>query len=202
LAIFSISKPFDFEEEYAVDGNYWELKDQDNLFGIHKRIYLLDHKGLTAMVYSDRAVCSSNDHSQAIPLTTKAIELDPKFAEPHVLRGLQYGLIERYAEALSDLTKAIELNPKSANGYGSRGLVHRSMHEYAEAVADYSKSIELNPIYASAYYGRGMANARIGNKEEARKDLQKAMELDPSKKEQVMAASKRYSLDLFPLPEN
>jgi tetratricopeptide (TPR) repeat protein len=170
LTLLSISWPFIFQEEYAADGNYWELIDKNNLFGIHRRIYILDKKGLVALIYSDRGVAIS-DPSQAILFTTKAIELDPKLAAPHGVRALSYATMGKSTEALADLTKAIELNPKSAGAYAIRGLLYHNLHRYTESREDYSKAIELNPIYVKAYYGRGIANANLDNIEEAKKDL-------------------------------
>jgi hypothetical protein len=41
-----VSKPFIIKKEFAKVGNYWELKDEDNPLGIHRRIQIFDRNGI------------------------------------------------------------------------------------------------------------------------------------------------------------
>lgn len=67
--------------------------------------------------YNDRGTSffdGKRDISHAIADYTKAIDLDPKYAPPHVNRGNAYRNIGANDLALSDLKDAIALNPKDA----------------------------------------------------------------------------------------
>ena len=63
----------------------------------------------------------NNDLSTAIINFTKAIELDPKYANAYFNRGIAYSSLKKYPEALADYTKAIELDPKYVKAYYNRG---------------------------------------------------------------------------------
>ena len=53
----------------------------------------------------------NGDFSDAIEDYTKAIELDPDYADAYNNRGYAYYLLEQYGKALNDYDKAIELDP-------------------------------------------------------------------------------------------
>jgi len=108
-----VSKPFIIEKEYTKVGNYWELKDEDNPLGIHRRIQIFDRNGLIAAIYYNRGVAYGNlgQHNQAISDFTRAIELNPEFALAYNNRGVAYAWLGEFAQAKKDLLKAVELNP-------------------------------------------------------------------------------------------
>ena len=69
-------------------------------------------------------------YSEAIEDFTKAIELNPDYAEAYYFRGL-YLLQPRRdynhaIKAIKDFTKAIELNPDDAETYHFRGFIYYS----------------------------------------------------------------------------
>ena len=63
-------------------------------------------------------------YEMAIADYSKAIEIDPGFAEAHYDRGFSFYEMGRYEEAIADLTRAIELNPNDGRYYGQRSLVY------------------------------------------------------------------------------
>ena len=77
--------------------------------GFHRRGNLHGRNGLYELAISDYS---------------KAIEIDPGFAEAHYDRGCSYYELREYEEAIADLTRAIELDPNEARYYGQRSLVY------------------------------------------------------------------------------
>ena len=178
----SMSKSFVFLETYRADGNYWELKQQDNPLRVHRRIQIWNKSGLCAAIYDNlgNAYREAGDHAQAILCFTKAIELNAKDAVAYSNRGTAYLGLGQLANALSDYTKAVELDPKCAHAYSNRGTTYNRLGQLANAVSDYNKAIELNPKLAVAYSNRGTAYLGLSQLANALSDYTKAIEVDPN----------------------
>ena len=176
-----VSKPFIFRETYRAAGNYWELKENDNPLGIHRRIQIWTTSGLRGAIYTNLGVVylKAGDHAQDISYQTKAIERNPNFALAYCNRGTAYANSGQLADALSDYTRAIELNPKFAFAYYNRGAAYAASARLSNAVADYNKAIELNPKYVEAYFNRGAAYETSGQLPNALSDFTRAIQLNP-----------------------
>ncbi len=112
----------------------------------------------------------------------KAIELDPKCADPwNRLGTVLRGQLGRRGEAEAAYRKAIELDPKSAYpwfGLGTVLAVH--LGRPGEAEAAYRKAIELDPKLAYPWNNLGkVLAAHLGRPSEAEAAYRKAIELDP-----------------------
>lgn len=114
----------------------------------------------------------------AIADYTKAIELDPKDAQPYFNRGLAYVKKREPDPAIADFTNAIELDPNYADAYIARGNVYDDTGEHDQAIASYTKAIQLKPNYALAYYNRSIAYRDKGDADRAIADYNKAIELN------------------------
>jgi tetratricopeptide (TPR) repeat protein len=55
---------------------------------------------------------------------TKAIDINPRYAEAYSKRGAAYINKGEYDKAISDSNKAIEINPNYAEAYGHRGWAY------------------------------------------------------------------------------
>jgi tetratricopeptide (TPR) repeat protein len=77
---------------------------------------------------------------EAIAEFTKAIEINPKYAEAYYNRGLAYFLASQPDQAISDYTKAIEIDPKHAGAYANRGVTYYYKGEYDKAWDDVHKA--------------------------------------------------------------
>ena len=122
----------------------------------------------------------SNNKDVAMEDFTKAIRINPEYAEAYYGRGVVYGVKELYDEAIEDYTKAIELNPKLAVAYYKRGFAYGDKGLSDEAIEDYTKAIQINPKYAEAYYNRGCAYDQKGLNDKAIEDYTRAIELNPN----------------------
>src|SRR5262249_25679927 len=135
-----------------------------------------------AVAYYRRGMANAatrRDFEKAIADFSKAIEIDPNYAESFNERGIAYREMKDYNRAIADQTKAIEINPRFARAYNSRGNAYHEMKDYARAIADTDKAIEVDPSYARAYNARGFTYQTMGEFDRALTDYTKAIEIDP-----------------------
>ena len=78
----------------------------------------------------------------AIATFTRAIEIEPRYAEAYVKRGLAYYRIGQYKAAIADYTQTLALKRYHADAYASRGDAYRALGETQQAIADYSASVK------------------------------------------------------------
>ncbi len=79
----------------------------------------------------------------AIAEYSKAIELDPNFAEAYSNRGNAYRALGEIQRAIADYAEAILLNPQDAGTYASRALAYTSLGKTRAAEQDIDKAVEL-----------------------------------------------------------
>ena len=133
----------------------------------------------TAETYYDRGVnkYALQNYKGAIVDYTKAIELDPDYADAYLLRGGSKFKLQDYKGVIADLNKAIELNPEYADAYLLRGITKANLQDLRGAIADFTQAIENKPDDADAYYYRGIAKLQLDQKDSGCLDLSKAGEL-------------------------
>jgi tetratricopeptide (TPR) repeat protein len=194
LALQVVSRPFVFHNEYVLAGNYWELKREENQLRIHRRIQACNEAGLVACIYNNlgNRYDDTGQHSQAISCHTKAIELNPKYADPYNNRANVYDKIRQPTQAISDYNKAIELDPKFAGAYYNRANMYDDLRQYSKAISDYNKAIELNPQYAEALYNRAKVYGKLGQPAQAISDCSMAIKLNPKYTEAFCNRGNRY----------
>lgn len=134
-----------------------------------------------AALYYNQGVAryEKGDYAEAIKDYTKAIELNPRYADAHYNRGIAYDDKGEYDRAIKDYTKAIELNPGYADAYVNRGIAYGRKGEYDQAISDFNEAIEIDPNVATAYYNRGLAYNKKGQYEQSISDYTKAIEVEP-----------------------
>ncbi|MEO0536487.1 MAG: tetratricopeptide repeat protein, partial [Cyanobacteria bacterium P01_A01_bin.123] len=120
----------------------------------------------------------SENYQGAIDDYTKAIELNPDYADAYNNRGIAKRALGDNQDAIDDYTKAIELNPNYADAYTNRGNAKGALEEYQGAIADHTKAIELNSDYALAYNNRGIAKRALGDNQGAIDDYNEAIQID------------------------
>jgi len=111
---------------------------------------------------------------------TKAIDLNPNFAEAYNLRGRSTKYLEGYAPALDDFLKAVELKSDFGEAWRNLGNAFLYLERFDEMVSAFDKSVELMPDSALAINNRGYGYFVIGKYELALHDHEKAVHLDPN----------------------
>ena len=97
------------------------------------------------------------DNDSAIEDYSKAIEIDPDYAEAYNNRGFVYDVMGEYGQAIDDFNKAIELVPDYAKAYYNRGVTYVKQGRNDEALADFEKAL----AYSNSQGLTKMAQQRI-----------------------------------------
>ena len=155
------------------------IRNQD----IHGDVYTHFYRGVAYGNRGDEATDikeKQKEYEKAITHYTKAIELNPNFAEAHCNRGLVYANKDDLNSAIQDFNTAIELNPNFAEAYYNRGFAYNNKGDFDTAIKDFDTAIHLNPNYMEAYNNRGCVYNSKGDFDTAIKDLDTAIHLNPN----------------------
>lgn len=85
---------------------------------------------------------------EAYSAARKALQLDPKLANPHIIQGQFYWSKSHnfaHEEAINEFNKAILKDPKSNNAFEQLSLVQFHIGLFDKALSNAKKSIELEP---------------------------------------------------------
>jgi tetratricopeptide (TPR) repeat protein len=85
------------------------------------------------------------DFDSAITHFTRAIEIDPKFAEAYNQRAIVKYLQERFDESIQDCLCAVELMPCHFGAWAGLGHCHAHVGRMTEALESYDKALSINP---------------------------------------------------------
>ena len=116
----------------------------------------------------------------AIADFTKAIQINPNYAEAYFWRGDAKEQLKDYKGAIEDYTKAIEIKPNDADLYAYRGFAKSQLEDYKGAIDDYTKAIEIDPLDESNYSMRALIKENMGDLQGACSDWRKAADLGDS----------------------
>jgi lipoprotein NlpI len=119
-----------------------------------------------------KAAFDKGHTDQAIALTRKAIQLDPKNPKGYLARGQFYGAVGKPREAIADYTKVIALDAGSAEAYSLRGGEHFKLGHIKQSIADFDKQIALKPGDKAGHWRRGISYYYAGRFEAGRKQFE------------------------------
>lgn len=104
-----------------------------------------------------------NRFSEAINAYTKALKIDPAFAEANNGLGVIYSRQGKYAEAIEAFKTAIKSAPKDAHLYSNMGYAYYLQGQYAESIKFLEYAAKLDPANKRALNNLGLAYAKAGN---------------------------------------
>ena len=126
-----------------------------------------------ALARGDRFT-AERQFDRAIAEYTRAINLNPDFAEAFNNRGFARHCKREGSDAVPDLSKAIALREAFPHAHNTRGCSYLAQGRIAEAIADFDRAIQLQPDYPRAYRNRGHAHLLQGSFRLAIADLERA----------------------------
>ena len=115
---------------------------------------------------------------QAIADATKALELDPRFADAFVNRGLAYSNIQEIELAIDDFKAALAIEPNNEFAWKNLGSSYRDLERYDDAFAAYEKCISINPKARGCFNNRGNVYFALNEYSKAIENYNLALKLD------------------------
>ncbi len=85
----------------------------------------------------------AKDLSTALQLADKAVELSPRSAQAHLIRGNLLFSAKDYGKAVEDYNRSIDLMPENAAPYLSRGKIYVIQEDHEAACHDFWKACAL-----------------------------------------------------------
>jgi tetratricopeptide (TPR) repeat protein len=135
-------------------------------------------KELTAQEWFEKGQ-DTNNPEESIGHVTKAISLQPDFAEAYLTRGILFSIMGNEERAFNDYNEAIRLKPSYSRAYLVRGNAYSNNADTRRALIDFYDAIRLEPNFAPSYLSRGEAYWSLGMYDEAEKDYAEAIRLEP-----------------------
>lgn len=114
-------------------------------------------KELAKLLDEIESLMKDKKYEDAIPLTKKAAELDPKNPGVPLAAATAHAALRQHAEAVKEWTKLLELAPKAVRAYDSRGDSQLKLGNFKESLADFDEYLKHNPKAAPNHWRRGIA---------------------------------------------
>jgi tetratricopeptide (TPR) repeat protein len=141
-------------------------------------------------------LCDREDWATAIACFTKAIRLNPDYAEAYYNRGVAYSKKDELDKAIGDFSAIIDqkmgaVNPLPildlvfhkpgvmAKAYYNRGIAYMDLGQYHKAVADYTEVLRIKPDDADAYFNRAAAYDHLEEHDKEIADYTEVIRIDP-----------------------
>ena len=139
--------------------------------------------GDNAMEYFSLGVKTSVTHKK-IEYFTKALEINPDWAEAYEKRGLLHYYQGNYDKVISDYHTYLDLSPAKAEAYRMLGMGYMKRGKYEPAIYHFTQAIKIDPKLTSAYAYRAEAYRLSGDDKKSIRDATKAIKLrgDPRAK--------------------
>jgi TolB-like protein/DNA-binding winged helix-turn-helix (wHTH) protein/Tfp pilus assembly protein PilF len=105
---------------------------------------------------------------------TRAIELNPNYAEAHFRYAWTYLTpLGKSEQGLAEMKKALELDPFSRIYNTVFGLTYFYAHRYDQAQEQFKKAVDLNPDFFVTYYHVAWLYSQLGQYQDAIAELTK-----------------------------
>jgi tetratricopeptide (TPR) repeat protein len=118
------------------------------------------------------------NHSQAIAVYERVLQLDPKHAAANINLGTLYYNRQDYRAAEEHYRRAIEIDPRYALAHFDLGNVLDETGRVGEAIQTYLTALQLAPTYADAHYNLALAYEKMKEPRRALKHWQSYVRLD------------------------
>lgn len=116
----------------------------------------------------------------AIAMLTKAIALEPNYADAYLMRGRMLLAMGDKEGAEQDVAWLMEHVNDHEDILLLKARTEAALGRKDDAIATYTQVTEVNPFCIDAFRERGQLRFDAGDKEGAEADMQKVLELDPN----------------------
>ena len=133
---------------------------------------------LEAPAYTRRGQAFEREglYDRAIEEYTRAILIDPTFAEAYLGRGWAHLAKGNHDQAIRNYGEAIGFDPSLAEAHFARGWVYEQLGQRDRAIEEYGDAIRIAPDHGDARFSRGILRFYSGNPEPAAGDFSAIVE--------------------------
>tara|TARA_Y100001958_G_C20985316_1_gene374908 strand:+ start:297 stop:662 length:366 start_codon:yes stop_codon:yes gene_type:complete len=104
---------------------------------------------LTQILKEGSTLVNNNKFSEAINVFTRAIEIDPNWAEAWNKRATVLYMIGDFRKSQRDINKVLELEKRHFGALAGQGLVNIELQNYEKAIKSYEKAQKIYPSMVS-----------------------------------------------------
>ena len=129
----------------VLEGRYYG-KEAEAGYGLGEKALALDPNNVRALTcLSGRVLYTLNDIERADAMVSKALALDPNYADAHAAKAWILWRQRRLDEAIVEDERALTLNPAFLDAYVNMGLVYRTLGRFDESLGFFDKAIRQSP---------------------------------------------------------
>ena len=168
------------------DGSNHEMRDryEDALENVKEAEGLIDEailntKDINILIEAGESLIhyKNKNTDKAKSILEKALAIDPKNIEAHLLFGDVYTELNNGTLAADYYNRALDLDKSSARAIVSKGRLYKRSTNYEGAVREFENAISIEPSYAPAYRELGETYIKLGKLSEAKEAYKKYLEL-------------------------
>jgi len=146
---------------------------------IYRQILAADPEHLGSLHLLGAIAHQTGRNDAAADLLAKAIALNDRIPELHVLIAAALGALGRHDEAVAHCACAVRLAPDNPEAHHNLGTAGVGLGRFAEAELSFRAALRLRPSYAKAQYNLGIVLEKLGRPAEAEACYREAVRLQP-----------------------
>jgi tetratricopeptide (TPR) repeat protein len=125
------------------------------------------------------ALLDRGQTEKALAHLRRAIQLNPRYAEPHYCLGNFWKANGRLNEAIDSFQQAIKLDPNFTSAHYNLGNILKGMGRFDEAIEHYQQTFRIDPTHANSQGALGETFGILGRFREAHAAALRFLELLP-----------------------
>ncbi len=136
--LFDDLKTQNYSAAYKVEKEIWQI------WSTHP-----SDENLTMLLNKGSILVNETKYDQAIDVFSKAINLDPLWAEAWNKRATVFYLSGNFEKSQKDIDKVLELEKRHFGALAGQGLVNIQLKNYDKAIDSYKRAQEIYPSMKS-----------------------------------------------------